>query len=77
MRTREISNVIVGPADTTPSKPAHVRGVRQGNEPGRTEKMRGFFLRGWMAVCNAERSTGINPKAHDPIDPTSPNLPPC
>jgi hypothetical protein len=28
-------------------------------------------------TVTAARSTGINPKAHEPIDPRMPNLPPA
>jgi hypothetical protein len=76
------ANLKVGEPDTTPSLPSHVRGVRQGNRTGAVDQ-RGFYStgpqrrRGVSDVrVTAERSTGINARARDPIDPASPNLPP-
>jgi hypothetical protein len=68
-----ISNVRVGKPDTTVDKPAHQPGVRQGNEPGSYEKQAGHLKDG---RATAARSTGINVKARNPIDPSSPNLSP-
>jgi hypothetical protein len=62
----------VGKPDTRQDAPAHVKGVRQGNE-GPFDKQRGHLSDG---RATAERSTGVNPKAHDPIDPSMPNLSP-
>jgi hypothetical protein len=47
--------------------------VHQGNE-GPFDKQRGHLPDG---RATAERSTGINPSAHNPIDPSMPNLPPA
>ena len=63
----------VGKPDVRPDDPAHTRGVRQGNE-GPFDKQRGHLSDG---RATAERSTGINPSTHDPIDPSMPNLPPA
>jgi hypothetical protein len=63
----------VGKPDAKPDTPAHVRGVHEGNE-GPYEKQRGHLPDGRVT---SERSTGINPKAHNPIDPRMPNLPPA
>jgi len=68
-----VSNVRVGKPDTTMDKPAHQPGVRQGNEPGSYERTRGFLKNG---RATAARSTGINAKERNPIDPSSPNLSP-
>lgn len=76
-------NLRVGKPDTTPDKPSHTKGVRQGNEPGGFERNGGFYETGERgagrpgARSTAERSTGINPKARNPIDPNSPNLSPA
>ena len=64
----------VGKPDTTPTAPSHVPGVSGGNDPGGYEKMVGHLPDGKVT---AERSTGINPKSRNPIDPNSPNLPPA
>jgi hypothetical protein len=56
-----------------PDAPAHTRGINQGNE-GPTEKQAGHLPDG---RATAEKSTGINPKARNPIDPRMPNLPPA
>jgi hypothetical protein len=71
-----IGNIRVGKPDTTPDKPSHTRGVREGNECGSIEREPGFYQDGKMWKATARRSTSINPEAMDPIDPTSPNLPP-
>lgn len=84
MNTRKIfANLRVGKPDTTPSTPSHVRGVRQGNVTGAVNQ-KGFYSTGPAArrgisdvKATAGRSTGINPRARNPIDPTSPNLPPA
>jgi hypothetical protein len=63
----------VGKADVSHDKPGHVRGVKQGNATGNYEKMPGHLPDG---RSTALRSTGVNPKAHDPILPAMPNLSP-
>jgi hypothetical protein len=62
-----------GKGDVEPDKPAHVKGINQGNSRGNYEKQQGHNHDG---TSTAERSTGVNPKAHDPIDPSMPNLSP-
>jgi len=59
-----------GPA---PDISAHTPGIRQGNQPGSYDKMRGHEPGG---KSTSERSTGINAKAANPIDPRMPNLSP-
>ncbi len=66
-------NLKVGKADTTPDKPAHVAGIKMGNSKGNYEKQGGHLADG---KATAERSTGVNSKARNPIDPRMPNLPP-
>ncbi|MBV9193330.1 MAG: hypothetical protein JO168_04235 [Solirubrobacterales bacterium] len=63
----------LGKPQVSPDMPSHVRGINQGNAKGAYEKMKGHNPDG---TSTAERSTGINPKAHQPIDPSMPNLSP-
>ena len=53
--------------------PAHTPGVRQGNSKGNYESQAGHLADG---RSTAERSTGINAKKREPIDPRMPNLSP-
>lgn len=62
-----------GRPDVDPARPSHVPGIKEGNEPGNYEKQAGHLPDG---RSTAERSTGINPHRHDPIDPSMPNLSP-
>ena len=62
-----------GQQEVTPDMPAHTPGVRQGNSKGNYESQPGHKPDG---RSTAERSTGINPKAREPIDPSMPNLSP-
>jgi len=79
-RPKIFANLRVGRSDARPDLPTHVRGVREGNRPGNLEREVGIipdpedrrFARG-----TSERSTGISPNAHNPIDPRMPNLSPC
>jgi hypothetical protein len=78
-RERIFANLKVGKAQGKPTLPSHVRGVRQGNAPGSIERERGLHpdpRDRRFATGTAERSTGINPKARNPIDPRMPNLSP-
>ena len=68
-----MKHIKTGKADTEHDAPAHVKGIHQGNEPGSYGKMAGHTEDG---RSTAARSTGINPKAHEPIDPRMPNLSP-
>lgn len=75
---RIAANLRVGKPDTHPDRPAHTRGVREGNEPGSFERTPGLY---WdaeerIAKGTAQRSTGINPDQRNPIDPQMPNLSP-
>ena len=71
---KTVANLRVGKPDTTVDKSAHQPGVRQGNEPGHYERTPGFLKDG---RATAARSTGINAKNRNPIDPSSPNLSPA
>ena len=53
--------------------PAHVAGIKQGNSKGNYEKQAGHLPDG---RSTAERSTGVNVGAREPIDPRMPNLSP-
>jgi hypothetical protein len=54
--------------------PAHTPGVKSGNSKGNYEKNGGHLPDGRRT---ARASTGINPDAENPIDPSMPNLPPA
>ena len=66
-------NIRKGKAEVSPDMPGHVPGIQQGNSKGNYEKMVGHNPDG---TSSAARSTGINTKAHEPIDPSMPNLSP-
>jgi hypothetical protein len=66
-------NFNLGPPEVTPDMPAHTPGIQQGNAKGSYEKMEGHNPDG---TSTARRSTGVNAKAHEPIDPSMPNLSP-
>ena len=54
--------------------PAHTPGVKQGNAKGNYERQGGHQPDG---RSTAERSTGIDIKGREPIDPRMPNLSPA
>jgi hypothetical protein len=66
-------NIRTGKADVRPDAPAHTPGIKQGNATGNYESQEGHLPDG---RATAERSTGVNAKARNPIDPRMPNLPP-
>ena len=61
-------------ADVRPDLPSHTPGIKQGNSRGNYDRMAGHKPDG---TSTAERSTGIDPKAREPIDPRMPNLSPA
>ena len=61
----------VGKPDVRPEAPSHVKGIKQGNSRGNYDSQAGHKPDG---TSTAKRSTGINPKAREPIDPSMPNL---
>jgi hypothetical protein len=63
-----------GGGDVPPDISAHTPGVQQGNSPGSYASMPGHKPDG---RSSAERSTGINSSAAEPIDPSMPNLSPA
>jgi hypothetical protein len=67
------NNLKTGKADVAPDAPAHTPGIRQGNSRGNYESQSGHNPDG---TSTAERSTGINSQAREPIDPRMPNLSP-
>jgi hypothetical protein len=79
---RVIANVRVGKAQGHQTASSHMRGVKQGNAPAhaRHDREREAGIHAGPdggARATARRSTGINPEAHDPIDPRMPNLTPA
>lgn len=67
-------NLTQGKADVEHDTPSHVPGIKQGNSTGNYDKMPGHQPDGRVT---ARRSTGVNAGAHEPIDPSMPNLPPA
>jgi hypothetical protein len=73
-----VYNIRVGKPDVKPDAPSHVKGVREGNQPGSTEKEPGInHVSPSKAVADARRSTGVTPEDRNPIDPDMPNLTPA
>jgi hypothetical protein len=64
----------VGKSNVRTTTPSHTAGTRQGNSRGHYEDQRGHLADG---RSTAERSTGINHRMQDPIDPRMPNLSPA
>jgi hypothetical protein len=63
----------VGKPDVKPDLPSHTPGIMSGNSEGNYEKQAGHLPDG---RSTAERSTGVNPDARNPIDPRMPNISP-
>jgi len=63
----------VGKTHVKPNSPTHVPGIRQGNMSKGVDKQAGHHT---DHTADARRSTGIQPKKHNPILPIMPNLPP-
>lgn len=68
-----MAKIKVGKPDVKHDASTHVEGVKQGNSPGNYEKSGGHLPDG---RSTAQRSTGIGPGSHGPIDPRMPNLSP-
>ena len=68
-----MADLRLGKPDVSVDAAAHTPGIKAGNDPGSYEKQPGHRPDG---RSTAERSTGINPKARNPIDPSMPNLSP-
>lgn len=69
-----MSEIKTGTPDVTPDKPAHTPQVGQGNSPGNYEQQVGHLPDG---TSTAQRSTGINAAARNPILAAMPNLSPA
>jgi hypothetical protein len=67
-----MSRIRVGKPDVAPDGPSHVPGTAQGNV-GPNHEQPGHHPDGTM---DSRRSTGINPRTHDPLNEEMPNLPP-
>ncbi|HVL51644.1 MAG TPA: hypothetical protein VM754_09135 [Actinomycetota bacterium] len=68
-----MSPIPVGTPKVSPDAPAHVPGVRQGNEPKSYDKEPGFLDND---LSDARRSTGVDAKRRNAISPDMPNLSP-
>lgn len=68
-----MGRIRVGKPDVAPDAPTHVTGIEQGNRKDAYRHQVGHHEGG---TADARRSTGINPKKHDPILKIMPNLPP-
>jgi hypothetical protein len=73
---RKVANVRIGKPQIRPDGPSHIPGIRMGNAPGSLAREPGFHPVNGLVKASAERSTGINARARNPIDPRMPNLPP-
>jgi hypothetical protein len=69
-----MENVRTGKPDVSPDAPAHTPGIKSGNTKGNYERQAGHLPDG---RSTAERSTGVNAAARNPIDPRMPNLSPA
>jgi hypothetical protein len=69
-----MAEVKTGSPEVKPDLTAHTPGIKQGNSTGNYEKQSGHLPDGRRT---ARASTGVNPEAHEPIDPTMPNLSPA
>jgi len=68
-----MADIRVGEPDVKPDLMAHTPGVPTGNAPGNYLKQDGHLPDG---RSTAARSTGVNAKGMEPIDPAMPNLSP-
>jgi hypothetical protein len=69
-----MAQLTAGKADVAPDLPAHTPGIKQGNARGNYDKMAGHRSDG---TSTAARSTGVNARSVEPIDPSMPNLSPA
>jgi hypothetical protein len=67
MGTKRGGDLRVGTPDVKPDASAHTRGVKQGNLGGKNG----------ATHDGDRRSTGIDPKRHQPIDPRMPKITPA
>jgi hypothetical protein len=64
---------LFGRGEVKPDLASHTKGINQGNAKGNYDKMAGHKPDG---RSTAARSTGVNAKFEEPIDPSMPNLSP-
>jgi hypothetical protein len=64
---------LFGKGEVKVDLPSHTKGINQGNAKGNYGKMAGHKPDG---RSTATRSTGVNAKFQEPIDPSMPNLSP-
>ncbi|MEV5240796.1 hypothetical protein AB0K89_17085 [Streptomyces cinnamoneus] len=69
-----MSDIPLGRPQVRPDASAHVPGVRQGNHKGLVKRQPGHRSDG---RSTARRSTGIGPRARNPVLPGMPNLSPA
>jgi hypothetical protein len=69
-----MADIKLGNPQVSPDVNAHVAGIKQGNAKGNYGKMPGHKPDG---TSTAARSTGINARGREPIDPSMPNLSPA
>jgi hypothetical protein len=69
-----MSPIRFGKPDVKVDAPSHTPGIKQGNAKGNYERQPGHEPDG---RSTAARSTGINAKKREPIDPSMPNLSPA
>ncbi|GAA2392198.1 hypothetical protein GCM10010420_15770 [Streptomyces glaucosporus] len=68
-----MTGIRAGKPRVRPDRAAHVRGIRQGNQPGSHRKSAGLLP---DDRSTARRSAGIDAGRRDPIMPGMPNLSP-
>lgn len=68
-----MADIPTGKKDTSMDKPGHTKGTSRVSL-GDYESQPGHNPDG---TSTAQRSTGVNPKAQEPIDPRMPNLSPA
>jgi hypothetical protein len=68
-----MSTINTGKPDVDTAKLGHTPGIKAGNAKGNYERQAGHLPDG---RSTAKRSTGINAKSSEPIDPSMPNLSP-
>lgn len=77
MRKKIFHNLRVGRPQGSPTRSSHIPGIHMGNAPGRYPRTAGMRrTKSGELVVTARRSTGINSKNRNPIDPSSPVLSP-
>jgi hypothetical protein len=69
-----MTDLRTGKPDAKPDDPRHIKGIKQGNSKGNYERQPGHRPDG---RSTSQRSTGIDAKRREPIDPRMPNLSPA